>query len=97
MKNQLIGIVGVFVLTFCLIALYHLIGRIGRHRKRHAAQIGRVRIPGPDRRPRHHARSGKDDAWLLRSPDTSERAGPSTPRFPNLSEKKHSWLRRESR
>jgi hypothetical protein len=36
LENQLIGIAGVFVLTFCLIALYHLIGAFGTAHKRYA-------------------------------------------------------------
>ena len=97
MKDQLIGILGVFFLTFCLIALYHLIGKIGRHRKRHAADMSRAKQPGRDRPPEHDPRraTGVDDDWLLWSPETSERAGPSG--LTNLSERKHSWLRRESR
>jgi hypothetical protein len=95
MKDQLIGIAGVFVLTFCLIALYHLIGRIGHHRKRHGAQIERAKEPEQGRRPGHEPRgtSDKDAAWLLSSPEPAERAGPSKPGFPNLRERKDSWLR----
>ena len=46
-ENELIGIVGVFVLTLCLIALYHLIGKLGRHDKRHGAQIRHAKLPKP--------------------------------------------------
>ncbi|MFY9607312.1 MAG: hypothetical protein WAU45_01695 [Blastocatellia bacterium] len=93
-KNELIGIVGVFVLTFCLIALYHLIGKLGRHRKRYGAQIKRAKQP-EDRRPDHDPRRtfGKDDAWLLWSQELDERAGPSKPGFPDHRETRGSWLR----
>lgn len=82
-ENELIGIVLVFVLTFCLIALYHLIGKIGRHGKRHGAQIKRAKQPEQDGRPDHEPRRtpGKDDAWLFWSPELDERAGPSKPGF----------------
>jgi hypothetical protein len=94
-ENQIIGIVGVFVLTFCLIALYHLIGRFGRHGKRYRAQIKRAKEPEQDRRPDHDPRrtSGKDDAWLLWSPELGERAGPSNPGFPDHREGRGTWLR----
>jgi hypothetical protein len=93
--NELIGVAGVFVLTFCLIALYHLIGRIGRHRKRHGAQIELAKEPGLGWRPGHEplGTSGKDEAWLLWSPKPAERTGPSKPGFPNLREKRDSSLR----
>jgi hypothetical protein len=82
-ENELIGIAFVFVLTFCLIALYHLIGKIGRHSKRYGAQIKRAKEPEEHRRPDHDPRktSGKDDASLLWSPELDERAGPSRPGF----------------
>lgn len=94
-ENQIIGICGVFVLTFCLIVLYHLIGKIGRHSKRYGAQIKRAKQPEQDQRPEHDPRrtSGKDDAWLFWSPELDERAGPSRLRFPGHPETRDSWLR----
>jgi len=82
-ENELIGITFVFVLTFCLIALYHLIGKIGRPSKRYGARIKPAKEPEKDRRPDHDPRktTGKDDAWLLWSPELDERAGPSKPGF----------------
>lgn len=75
-KNELIGIAGVFVLTFCLIALYHLIGAFGRHSKRYGAHIKQVSERDQDRRPTHDLDkpSGKDDALLLWSPELNGRA-----------------------
>ena len=93
-ENELIGTVGVFVLTLCLIALYHLIGNLGRHHKRYGAQIRRSKESVPDGRPDPGPRgtSDKDEASLLWSPEPAERAAPSKPGFPNLREKKQSWL-----
>lgn len=86
-ENQIIGIVGVFVLTLCLIALYHLMGKLGRHGKRYRAQIKRAKQPEQDRRPDRDPRrtSGKDDAWLSWSPELDERA--------DHRETRGSWLR----
>ena len=95
--NELIGVLGVFVLTLCLIALYHLIGKIGRGRKRYGRRIRRSKESVPNGRPDHELRSGKDDPWLQWSPEPAERAAPSKSGFPNLREKKQSWLRRENR
>ena len=97
--NELIGVVGVFILTFCLIALYHLMSKIGSHRRPHGAQIKRAPEQGLDRRLDHQppGMSGKDDAWLLRSPEPDERADPSEPGFPDLREKKTLGPVRESR
>ena len=79
--NNLIGIAGVFVLTFFLIALYHLMSAFGRHRKRYDAQTKRPKDPEHDRQPDHNPRrtSGKNDDWLLWSPQLNEPAGPSKP------------------
>lgn len=94
-ENELIGIIGVFVLTFCLIALYHLIGKLGRHSKRYDAQTKRAKDPEQDWRPEHDPRrtSGKDDAWLLWSPELDERAGPLKLGYPDHRETRGSWLR----
>ncbi|HWN98603.1 MAG TPA: hypothetical protein VNS63_04970 [Blastocatellia bacterium] len=80
LENQVIGIAGVFVLTFCLIALYHLIGKIGPRGKRYNAPTKQVNRRPQDRRPDHLPKSsGKDDAWLLWSPELDEPADPSKP------------------
>jgi hypothetical protein len=94
-ENELIGIAGVFVLTFCLIALYHLMGKFGGHGKRYDAQTKRAKDPEQDRRPDHDPprTSGKDDAWLLWSPELDERAGPSKPGFSDHRETRRSRLR----
>ena len=42
-KNDVIGIAGVFLLTFCLIALYHFMSAFGRHHKRRNVHIERAR------------------------------------------------------
>ena len=78
MSNELIGIVGVFVLTFCLIALYHLIGVFGRHRKTYHAQTKQITERDQDRRPDHDLRrvSGRDDSWLLWGSELDARAAP---------------------
>jgi hypothetical protein len=99
-ENELIGIAGVFVLTFCLIALYHVMGKFGGHGKRYSAQIDRAKQPEQDRleqdrRPDHDPRktSVRDDAWLFWSPELDERAGPSKLGFPDHRETRGSWLR----
>ncbi|MEO8009459.1 MAG: hypothetical protein ABI728_13205 [Betaproteobacteria bacterium] len=94
-ENELIGIIGVFVLTFCLIALYHLIGEFGRHSKRFGAQTRRDTDPERDRQRNHdpHRASGKDDAWILWNPELDERAGPLKPGFPGHRETRGAWLR----
>ena len=94
-ENELIGIVGVFVLTFCFIALYHLMGKFGRHSTRYDAQTKRAKDPEQDRRLEHdpHGASGKDDAWLSWNPELDERAGPSKPGFPGHRETGGTWLR----
>lgn len=94
-ENQLVGISGVFVLTFCLIALYHLIGKIGRHSMRYGAQLSRANEPEQDRAQDHDPRrtSGKDDAWLFWSPELGERAGSSKPRLADPRQTRRSWLR----
>lgn len=78
--NQIIGVTGVFVLTFCLIALYHLIGKIGAHAKRYNTPTKHINKRPQDRWPDEKS-SGKDDAWLLWSPESDERAGPPRSRF----------------
>jgi hypothetical protein len=92
-SNELVGIAGVFVLTFCLIALYHFIGTFGRRIKRYAAQTERAKHPEQDD-PRKS--SGKDDAWLLWSPELDERAGPSNTGFRDNREARGSGYVRES-
>jgi hypothetical protein len=80
--NQIIGITGVFVLTFCLIALYHLIGKIDSHGKRYTSSTKHFKRRPQDHRPNDFKKSsGKDDAWLLWSPESDERAGPPRSRF----------------
>ncbi|HYV07113.1 MAG TPA: hypothetical protein VFB82_21125 [Blastocatellia bacterium] len=93
-EDQLIGICGVFLLTFCLIALYHLIGKLGRHDRRYGAQRRRAKEPEQDSRLDHHQGviSGKDDEWL------SWGSGPDTRTVQSKSdlrdrEERGSWLR----
>jgi len=65
-EDQIVGVAGVFVLTFCLIALYHVISTLGRHSRRYGAQTKQVDGRDQDRRPNDLKKpSGKDDAWLL--------------------------------
>jgi hypothetical protein len=45
LENQIIGISGVFFLTFCLIALYHIISALGRYGRRSRAQIAQITEP----------------------------------------------------
>jgi hypothetical protein len=75
-ENEIIGIAGVFALTFCLIALYHLMSKFGRHSKRYRAHIKRVSERDQDRQPTRDVNkpSGKDDAWLLWSPELNGQA-----------------------
>ena len=56
LENQIIGISGVFVLTFCLIAVYHLIGKLSHSRNRFSASLTRVKAPAHARRPAHQLR-----------------------------------------
>jgi hypothetical protein len=82
LENQIIGITGVFVLTFCLIALYNLIGKIGPRGKRYNAPTNQLSRRAQDRRPDDLKKSpGKDDAWLLWSPDLEERDDASKSSF----------------
>jgi hypothetical protein len=78
-ENEVIGIVEVFLFTFCLIALYHFIGAFGRHRKRSGAHIERVNQRDQDRRPTQNLNkpTGRHDASLLWSPELDARAGQS--------------------
>ena len=94
MANEVIGITGVFVLTFCLIALYHFIGVFGRYRRTRGAHIKKIRKPDQDRRPDHDPRtvSVKDDSWLLWSPELDPRADPPKPGLGDRRETKGSRL-----
>jgi hypothetical protein len=79
-ENEIIGITGVFVLTFCLIALYHLMSNVRRHSKRYDARTKQINKRNQDWRTDDLQKSsGQDDAWLLWSPELDERAGPSNP------------------
>ena len=52
--NNLIGIAGVFVLTFSLIGLYHIMSAFGRHSKRpNDAHIRPLENPNEQRRTSH--------------------------------------------
>lgn len=78
LSNQIIGIIGVFVLTFFLIALYHLIGKIGAHSKRYIAPAKQLNKWPQDRRTVDLKKSSsKDNAWLLWTSDREDRASPS--------------------
>ena len=66
--NNLIGIAGVFVLTFSLIGLYHCISAFGRHGKRDAAHLRAIKNPDEHSRASHHderRRTDTDYSWLL--------------------------------
>ena len=65
--NNLIGIAGVFVLTFSLIALYHHIGAFACRSKRHPAKIRQLENSDKPRRtsPEQRPTSERDDSWLL--------------------------------
>jgi hypothetical protein len=92
--NEIIGVVGVLVLTSCLIALYHLIGKVGRHNRRYGVQTKRANNPEEDRQPDHDRRrdSGKDDGWLLWGPELDDRVGQSKPDSHGPRETRR-WLR----
>ena len=92
-ENEIIGITGVFALTFCLIALYHLMSKFGRHGKRYDARTKQINERDQDRRPTHDLNRPKDDAWLLWSPGLDEPADPSKPGFGEHREAKGSRLR----
>jgi len=89
LNNQIMGITGVFVLAFLLIALYHLIGKIGAHGKWYIAPSKQFNKWPRDRRPDDLEKSSaKDNAWLLWTPDREERAGPSKSNLGKHSETK---------
>ena len=72
MENELIGITGVFVLTFCFIALYHFIGLFGRKTYRSHPKKRKE----PDRRPVPRRVSATDYSWLLWGQELDPRDGP---------------------
>ena len=75
MNNQMIGIGGVFALTFVLFVLLHRFLSLGRPNRR--------RYVKPMTLHRGHESSTKsteDNAWLW-SPELNTRAGPSKPSF----------------
>ena len=82
-SNELIGIAGVFVFTFCLITLYHFMSVFGRHKKTLGAHIEQIREPRQDRPADHDLNKslGKDDAWLRWTPDLDVQGGPPNPGF----------------
>ena len=77
-KNDLIGIAGVFILTFFLLLLYHLMSSLRRPGQRYKSQI-KLKKPGTDRR--HHRAlrrsSRKNGDWLLSSQGPVTQAGSS--------------------
>jgi hypothetical protein len=79
LENEIIGITGVFVLTFFLILLYHLMSKIGHGRRRHGAQTKQVNGRDQDRRPENETNksSDRDDAWLLWDPQPDGQADQS--------------------
>ena len=80
-SNELIGIAGVLAFTFCLIALYHFIGVLGPHRKTYGAYNANMKQirESHQNRPLDHVLNkslGKDNAWLLWSPDLDAKDPP---------------------
>jgi hypothetical protein len=72
MNNQLIGIAGVFALTFILLVLRHWFLSLGRpSRRRYVAPMA---LPG---RHESNTKTVEDDSWLLWTPDSNPRTGPS--------------------
>lgn len=84
-SDELIGISGVFVFTFCLIALYHFIGVFGRHKKARGVSFRQIQIKeARQHRPLSHGLNrslGKDDAWLMWNPELDAHNGPPNPGF----------------
>ena len=79
-ENEIIGVTGVFVLTFCLIALYQLMSKFGHHRKQYDLRTKQVNKRDQDRRPDDLTKSSdKDDAWLLWDPQPDGQADQSRP------------------
>lgn len=67
-ENDLIGIAGVFILTFLLLLVYHLMGKLGRPGKRYGVQSERGKADSDRGRHRDfHGSSRRDDNWLLSS------------------------------
>ena len=77
--NNLIGIAGVFILTFSLIGLYHCISAFGRHGRRHAAHIRPIKNPDEHSRASHdeRRRPDSDDSWLLWNSELKTDSGQS--------------------
>jgi hypothetical protein len=80
--NNLIGIAGVFVLTFSLIALYHLLGAFGRHSTQHGAQNRPLKNRNQQHRATHEElrTPDRDDSWLrwngeIETPSSSSDVG----------------------
>lgn len=74
--NDLIGIAGVFILTFLLLLVYHLMSKLGRPDKRYGVQSER----GKDESDRGshrdlHRSSRRNDNWLLSSQGRHSDAG----------------------
>ena len=79
-ENDLIGIAGVFILTFLLLLVYHLMSKLGRPRKRYGVQSEHGKNDSDRGRHRDlHGSSRRDDNWLLSSQGQHADAG-SAPR-----------------
>ena len=86
MKNQMIGIAGVFSLTFFLLALRYVLslGRSNRNRY--------DKLPQEIADAQSNRRDLEDDSWLLWSPDSETSSpkpageAPRTPRAPRHNE-----------
>ncbi len=83
LENEFIGIAGVFVLTLCLIALYHLLSAIGHHSKTYGAQSKQIKQTDRYRTldDYQYGVSKKDDSWLLWCAEADAQAGIRSPRF----------------
>jgi hypothetical protein len=88
MSNQLIGIAGVFALTFFLFVIRHWFLSLGR------ANRSRYVNPTTPRRDRESdITSADDNAWLLWSPERDAQAGPPRSGFDEHRETRHPRLR----
>ena len=76
-KNEVIGITAVFLLTFCLIALYHFMSALGRLGKRRVVHTDRARNSRENRgsNPSPRLTAVRHDRWLSRAAETTSKSG----------------------
>lgn len=84
LSNEVIGIAGVFLFTFSMIGLYHLICQLGPIAKRQSDRKHRDHLNKPSRdwqRVNVRKSADDDDAWWLWDPAPDNRPGRSKTGF----------------